>query len=667
MLRAWLLLALFGAAVSDIATLKVVSAKIAQEGETEAALAASVKELTRAEQACSADADGKAEGKLIASVREGYEKLLELFQSKPVDLDKVAKKLAAARKKQGEAQAVANDDEELVSKAEKAERAAALEKANNLVAKLEAQQKLGQDAAAVRQPRKDVLFPRLAQIRARMGVPAEASVQVLSEAPMVVIVDDWLGEYTTTALKQLPLALERALKPPAEAPEGGEPPKELPTNASMLVADPSAYSQMDPGQPTLCLPMEGGAIAPAYAAALATSVSTHKAKAKAGDPSACLATAGITDDQPPEWDTEDDGEWQGEFNLPTDRYTSGCGPLTPALESDFVQTDSAFFTASAEAAVDICDFAVSSALGVFPMATEAMAQGILQGLEARPDTSATKPDTWDDDEDGEWAPPLIDAKTPIDLLASYVTAPDVNASSLGDAYSFSSSPELVRFRGAARGGDPLHHLCSDFSRGALATEGTPSAAPALVAFLHASEPAPGSGGELVVPAAGVSVSPQFGRLVLVETTLPAGTCDPAAAMAVSPLEPSASDLLMLRKTFYADRSWSRERGNKEGPRRGTPQVLCGEPFYSGGCRRFEYVPADKGEAVLPLRASNQKRECMAPGAHGACFDASYVPPPPAPKKSKKKPAEAAATPAAAATPSPPATPQGPRAPPPVNS
>ena len=136
-------------------------------------------------------------------------------------------------------------------------------------------------------------------------------------------------------------------------------------------------------------------------------------------------------------------------------------------------------------------------------------------------------------------------------------------------------------------------------------------------------------------------------------------------MELTPLAPSSRDLLMLRKLYYADRSFTRDRFNKEGPQRGTPTVVC-DGGVAHGCRRFEHVPADKGDAVLPLREVKGKRGCLPPGGHGPCFDETYVPPPPPPKKKKEKAAKPKPTPAAESMPTesmPP--PAGPQAPPPV--
>ena len=116
-------------------------------------------------------------------------------------------------------------------------------------------------------------------------------------------------------------------------------------------------------------------------------------------------------EEPPEdWDTEEDGEWKGEFNSAADRYPNGgCGPLTPALDSALVQSESVYFTASAEVSVDIADMFVLAALG-YGLEAEALAKYIYDGQETREDTAATQPDDWDEDEDGPWSAPMLEGK-----------------------------------------------------------------------------------------------------------------------------------------------------------------------------------------------------------------------------------------------------------------
>ena len=155
----------------------------------------------------------------------------------------------------------------------------------------------------------------------------------------------------------------------------------------------------------------------------------------------------------------------------------------------------------------------------------------------------------------------------------------------------------------------------------------------------------------------------MGRLVL-ETILPDGSCDPAAALVGrSPIESKngggkgeAQDVMVIRKRFYADRSFSRANVNGEGPGRGMPTARCeadtqvggkssnnnkgGKPPPAGSlaiCTRHEHVGAPRGDAVLPLREVAGTRGCLPPNSNGACpAPDGYVAPPPPPKKKKPR-------------------------------
>jgi hypothetical protein len=95
-----------------------------------AALTSAISKLKAAEQSCSADAEGTGDAGALAEVRSGYESISELLQFEPGDLAKYKKAKEKAQKKYSAVQAEVNDDdEELVSKAEKAEKAAKLSKA----------------------------------------------------------------------------------------------------------------------------------------------------------------------------------------------------------------------------------------------------------------------------------------------------------------------------------------------------------------------------------------------------------------------------------------------------------------------------------------------------------------------------------------------------------
>lgn len=157
----------------------------------------------------------------------------------------------------------------------------------------------------------------------------------------------------------------------------------------------------------------------------------------------------------------------------------------------------------------------------------------------------------------------------------------------------------------------------------MSIEGNPrqahhNAVPAVVAFVHASEPVTGAGGNVTVPAAGVSVAPKAGRLILIETALEDGSCDPASAIAVTPLASSSPDLLLFHKTFYTTRAFSRAAGNFEGPRRLSAFVEC-KPEGAFGCRRVDHEPSTSGDAIIPLRDFGRSRKCLPPGVAGACL------------------------------------------------
>ena len=393
-------------------------------------------------------------------------------------------------------------------------------------------------------------------------------------------------------------------------------------------------------------------------------------------PGYCDATAGLTEEAPEGWDPSEDGEWQGEIMSVADRFpasSNGCGPLTPGLDARFVTTDRVWFTASSEAAMDLLDFAISQVAAVASLPAEALGSALLEGLHARPDPAASEPEGWDPSEDGPWEAPMLEAREITDLLAEVLTTGGPNASAVSEAYSFSSSPQAVRYRAGSPGEAPFFE-CNDFSRTGWTSSSSP---PALVAELFVTDAgggAKGGGGETVLPALGLQIQPKVGRLVLYETILPDGTCDPAGSLVEhSPLKPQATDLLVVRKTFHADRSFSRAQMNGEGPQRAAPKVECDAlgVGMARECTRYEHVPALKGDAVMPMRQEMAMRRCLAANAAGPCgAPEGYSPPPPPPNKTKKKP-EPPATPPPEAVPTPPSPPPPveddgtPRAPPPI--
>ena len=257
---------------------------------------------------------------------------------------------------------------------------------------------------------------------------------------------------------------------------------------------------------------------------------------------------------------------------------------------------------------------------------------VFRGLQSRPDESATQPGDWDAEEDGEWSPPVVEGQDATALLAAIIKRQGGNASGLSDAYAFSSSAQLVRHRGSTGGAATPEMACDDFT--GLAKGGVPS----IVALLHTGDVPTGAGGETVLPALGLTVPAEAGRLLLIESTLADGRCDPTSGYYSAPITDGKSDKLLLRKTFYTDRSHSREAGDKEGPQRGVPNVQCaGAHGGAFGCTRYEHVPAAKGDAVLPLRGEVKPRQCLAPNAYGPCLDSDFTPPPPKPKKKPPPP------------------------------
>jgi hypothetical protein len=356
--KLFVLAALLPCCVADIAALGRAS-KAVQDGLNEVSLASATKTLKRAEEACSADASGAAEERVISNVRKGYEALLVHLAAPAVDVKKLQKTIESKRKKKDAAAAEANDDEELVSKSEKAERAAKLEKAQSALAAAESKLAAAEAAAKAKEPRPANLFPRLSTIASRISesLGGAGTVQVLSEAPMVVQVDDWLGEAGMAALAQLPAAFDTAF--PSVLEEGGGEPDQLllPTNATQL-GEASAYSADGPSKPTLCLPtMEDGETATQEALQQVDDVITRaKHSLKAGT-DGCDATAGLVEEvrdmdrtspslaphriplapvrgcahpslrcatirpqAPPDWDAGEDGQWVGSFMSAADRY-----------------------------------------------------------------------------------------------------------------------------------------------------------------------------------------------------------------------------------------------------------------------------------------------------------------------------------------------------------
>lgn len=272
----------------------------------------------------------------------------------------------------------------------------------------------------------------------------------------------------------------------------------------------------------------------------------------------------------------------------------GCRPLSKAVEQAVVSSDVLRADVSANGTFDVLDIAVSAILGFTAVDAESLARHVLDGLEERP-SGDQQPDDWDEEEDGTWEAEMLPAKPAHTLLQEILQREDDNSSGLKQAYTFSSSPMMIRYRSGLKAADGPAFDCTDFS--AVGGEATP----AIGAVLFADD-AGGKGGEAAFPALDLRVAPKAGRLLLFELLLPDGSCDPAMARASLPLASRREGKLVFQKLYYSDPSHSRERSDKEGPQAGPTLVHC-EDDQAIGCRRYEHIPAPSGDAVLPLRSA----------------------------------------------------------------
>ena len=280
---------------------------------------------------------------------------------------------------------------------------------------------------------------------------------------------------------------------------------------------------------------------------------------------------------------------------------SAADQLTPVvgpIDQQLTQSVHAWMLWSADAKVDLLDASISEAVGFTDVEAEKAFATFAGEMEERDDPATlTPPDGWDEDEDGEWQPDKLPAKSYMATLSSYLEKESVAKTKLGlgAAYAFSSQPEMVRYVAATSGGAKLRLECDDFAN---EKEG----AMAAVAIVYANDVAKGKGGEEVFPALGLSVQPKEGRLLLFEVMMADGTCDPASVVASSPLKGGAADKVVVTKRFYADTKF--DRGAAEGEMPNQPKsgkIMCDEnsPW---GCRRFE--PAgipEGGDAVMASR------------------------------------------------------------------
>ena len=118
----------------------------------------------------------------------------------------------------------------------------------------------------------------------------------------------------------------------------------------------------------------------------------------------------------------------------------------------------------------------------------------------------------------------------------------------------------------------------------------------------------GSSGDTAFPALNLSVAPRRGRLLLFESLLPDGTCDPRTAHESVALGGLEDTKLILQKWFYQDRAFDRAAFNAEGTPRRAGYAGCD----AADCRRYERVPGTPRLLEL-LRDGRQRRVARADG------------------------------------------------------
>ena len=367
---------------------------------------------------------------------------------------------------------------------------------------------------------------------------------MLSESPLVLTLDSWLGPEASAALDALPEVMANTF--------GG---RSLPTPPADWNAEEDGEWQPDPkvaGQ--LCIATdEAGAPQPRVLKAIDKAVADAQAAAKKKKPH-CAATAAL--------------KGAAEFILPSlDGKSENCGPLTPGLEAALAHSDAAWTLINANRTVDTLDVALAFANGFGAADVEAAFARAIELAMTEHDDPATlsAPDGWDSEEDGEWQPDKVPAQSYMAAMAKALQAEhDAGVQDgLGGAYAVSSSPELLRYRASTAGGATLHLECDDFAN-------ERPAATVAVAYLYASDVK--KGGEDSFPALGLSVAPKKGRLLLFETMMSDGTCDAAAVTASLPVK-GDKDKLLVAKRFYSDTAHDRGAKNGEFPDQPPPKMV----------------------------------------------------------------------------------------------
>lgn len=267
-----------GAAPSPrAAVLSEVSALMRASSSSDEAYGQAIRALQATEAAaCVGDAAGDTVCGLIGGLLSDYQRVQELVQSPAVDLAKLKKALDKANKKKSALRS--EEDTHLESKADKLEREKANRKADAAIKKAEAAISQAEQVAAAKTARHPLLSG-LRQLVPQAQLPVAGKLQVLSEAPMVLVLDDWLGTTTSAALTRLGQVMQKTLNP-VEGGGSNEIPPQLPLNASALDGVPAtAYvedSSPEGQKPRLCIPINGSA-----RAQLLASIQQHIDAAKA--------------------------------------------------------------------------------------------------------------------------------------------------------------------------------------------------------------------------------------------------------------------------------------------------------------------------------------------------------------------------------------------------
>ena len=556
------LLSTLGAKAPEAVFLKARQALVADSTPL-GGLTGAITALKSAQEACSANKEADAPlRRVLNQTLSGYERRYELATFKSQPMSKLTKAQKTAQKKLKSVREDLDGDElqskegkAELKKFEEAERATgeAIEFARAIE-----RVKEGRNLSAMS------YSPRSLLERHKAGL-IRGELKVLSESPLILTLDGWLGPAATKALDELPAVLAKLTErpnPPADWNEAED---------GVWLPDSSAAGQLCVGRD------EDGVLQPRLAKAIGKAIGDAQAAAKKKKPH-CAATAGLS-------------SALAEYGGP-----SGCGALTAGLEAALAQSDAAWLLLSANRTVDTLDAALSGAAGFGAVDVEAASASLDQAMTEHDDPATLEaPKGWDNEEDGEWQPSKVPAQSYMAAMAAALQKEQgANVEDgMGAAYAYSSSPELIRYRASTAGGASLHLECDDFAN-------ERPAATVVVAYLYASDVK--KGGEDVFPALGLSVAPKKGRLLLFETMMADGSCDGATATASSPLKAGGADKLLLAKRFYSDTSHDRGAKNQETPDQPPPKLMCddAEPF---ACRRL--APAgvpEGGDAVMAARA-----------------------------------------------------------------